>query len=402
MSKNIVFCADGTWNGVPKDDGDDLEDKTVPDSGVTNVVKLFQNLSGTITPETKALVNEHEKVSSDAAGKPVQVAKYLHGVGDSKNLADKLLGGVFGIGVVSRIVRGYTFISRNYEAGDRIYITGFSRGAYTARALAGMIAKVGLLDRTKYDVNDKDKAYKLGTAAWHKSKEAQINSHVKPIGKFFNKVLDDIQGLAAHQLKDSDLIPNVEVEAVGVWDTVGSLGIPNYITKDRTDFYGFTNTALSQRVKNGFHAMAIDEARRDFPVTKWDARAGVQQVWFVGAHGDVGGGYASNESELSDLALGWMMAKFAPLNVQFANPFQHTPDMTKFAQAFHKPWSKLPFSAFGAAPRSPSLEDTYHYSVVDRWHADTSYRPFKFASTGGFDVGQLALDARPGIAAVNV
>ena len=90
-------------------------------------------------------------------------------MGDSSNPVIKVLGGVFGVGIIARIVRGYTFLSRWYEPGDAIYIVGFSRGAYTARALAGVIAKVGLLNRATYDPEDKAEAYRLAVAAWAKA-----------------------------------------------------------------------------------------------------------------------------------------------------------------------------------------------------------------------------------------
>ena len=151
MPKKIIFSADGTWNGpeqqtgVSAIDGSD-EHGELPQSNVTNVVKLFDNLGGLVAPETLSLHNEREKLLRDADGTIAQVAKYLHGVGDSSNLLIKLLGGTLGVGVISRIVRGYTFVSRHYQPDDEIHILGFSRGAYTARALAGMIAKVGLLN----------------------------------------------------------------------------------------------------------------------------------------------------------------------------------------------------------------------------------------------------------------
>jgi uncharacterized protein (DUF2235 family) len=127
MPKNIVFCADGTWNGPNEDDQDD-----VPET--TNVWKLFLNIAGDPHNSSVLYANEQE-VSLSLGGQCVQVAKYLHGVGDSRNPIIKMLGGVFGWGLIARIVRGYTFISRNYEAGDLIFIVGFSRGSYTARAL---------------------------------------------------------------------------------------------------------------------------------------------------------------------------------------------------------------------------------------------------------------------------
>jgi len=238
----------------------------------------------------------------------------MHGVGDSKNQVLRVLGGVFGAGVIARIVRGYTFISRHYQPGDSIHLIGFSRGAYTARALGGMIAAVGLLNSQTYDVNDKNEAYLRGLAAWFKCKGVVFAGDGK-LMSLLNAVLD-FAGDTISRLKlgTNDLIPDVPIASVAVWDTVGSLGIPLYV-KGRRDFFTFVSEDLSPKVKNGFHAMALDERRRDFPVTRWTPRAGVEEMWFVGAHSDVGGGYP--ESGLSDIALDWMMKKLAPLGVSF-------------------------------------------------------------------------------------
>src|SRR4051794_34080542 len=98
MSRNIVFCADGTWNGPPTKadevDASDDEDNSPPK--ITNVVKLFENLAGTITPETQALRNEREKVLAAPAGGRAQIAKYIHGVGDSSAPIRRVIGGAFG------------------------------------------------------------------------------------------------------------------------------------------------------------------------------------------------------------------------------------------------------------------------------------------------------------------
>ena len=180
MPKRIVFCADGTWNGpeaqtgvAPMDSTDDQGE--LQGAKVTNVVKLFANLAGRVTPETMTMRDEQEKELRDAAGATVQIAKYMHGVGDSDSFLKKAMGGMFGMGVIARIVRGYTFISRCYDPGDEIHIAGFSRGAYTARALAGMISSVGLLNRAKYDASDKNEAYRLGIAAWCKCKNVSLH-----------------------------------------------------------------------------------------------------------------------------------------------------------------------------------------------------------------------------------
>ena len=142
MAKNIIFCADGTWNTIDLA----LEAPTVDE---TNVYKLFTLLQGSVIPSTvkkeDSEVVEIEKIKRNSLGEVSQIAKYIDGVGNEGNRIKQLLGGGFGAGVVQRIVRGFTFISRNYLPGDKIYILGFGRGAYTARALAGMIASQGLL-----------------------------------------------------------------------------------------------------------------------------------------------------------------------------------------------------------------------------------------------------------------
>jgi uncharacterized protein (DUF2235 family) len=395
MAKRIIFCADGTWQGPGKQagvdaiDGDDNAPE-LPADGITNVVKLFENLAGDVTPESKTLTNEREKVLLDAAGKQVQVAKYMHGVGDSKNVLIKFLGGALGLGVIGRIVRGFTFISRVYEPGDEIHIVGFSRGAYTARALAGMIATVGLLDKRTYDVNDKMESYKLGIGAWHKSKGITLTGS-KTVTSFANKLLDVVETLLASDVPDNKLIPVVPIKSVAVWDTVGSLGIPVYAGDSRYDVFRFTDTNLSTRIANGFHAMALDERRLDFPVTQWERRAGVTQVWFIGCHSDVGGGYAATESRLSDIALGWMTEKLTGVGVTFAAQPRFKPSIDAL-QAFHLPWANPPYNLLPQSARKPVAEDVYHPSVTQRWTADAKYRPLQFASQD-FKVDSLTLDA---------
>src|SRR3954447_6521987 len=158
MSKNIVFCADGTWNhpSEPEDHS--------PDGADTNVYKTFLKLEGELDADSIKFANEQEKTLSAADRSIEQVAKYLHGVGDSRNFLVRILGGAVGAGLIARVVRGYTFVSRNYEKGDRIYLIGFSRGAYTARALAGLISAKGLLPTDIAKKSDKEGAYRAGSA----------------------------------------------------------------------------------------------------------------------------------------------------------------------------------------------------------------------------------------------
>jgi hypothetical protein len=131
---------------------------------------------------------------------------------------------------------------------------------------------------------------------------------------------------------------------VAVWDTVGSMGIPLYIHDERRDAFSFVDTKLNPLVRHGVHAMALDERRRDFPVTQWDPRDGIEQEWFAGCHSDVGGGYPSAECGLSNLALSWMMEQLASLEVRFASPLLVVPDLTHYTQDFHKPWERPPFN----------------------------------------------------------
>jgi uncharacterized protein (DUF2235 family) len=380
MSKTIIFCADGTWDGAEDAGGESVLDSRdvageLAAGSLTNVVKLYANLAGAPLPGAVALRDEDEKILQDADGTVLQVAHYLRGVGDSTNPLVALLGGVFGVGVIARIVRGYTFISRYYQPGDAVHVCGFSRGAYTARALAGMIAQVGLLDPGSYDPNSGQQAYRLGAAAWAKSKSIHLHSLGK-LTPVATKVLAAIEAVAAMELSPKNLRADVPVSSVAVWDTVGSLGIPEYVKGERVDVLRFVDTALSPKVSNGFHAMSVDELRRDFPVTRWDARPGITQVWFSGAHSDVGGGYPTSESALSDLTLRWLTSQLSGLGVRFATPPSYVPNLAAVStQPIHTPWTAPPFDHLGRAARDPAASDAFDPSVRTRWEANPAYRP---------------------------
>jgi glutathione S-transferase len=363
----------------------------VAGSAVTNVVKLFANLAGHVTPETLALQDEQEKILADGASAAVQVAKYIHGVGDSSNPLIRILGGAFGLGVIGRIVRGYTYISRNYAAGDAICIAGFSRGAYTARALAGMIAKIGLLNPKYCDPNNKAEAYRYGIAAWARSKSVVLQNagELTPLA---NALLNFVETFVAKQLPVDGLIANVPIKAVAVWDTVGSMGIPEYVGDRRLDVFRFIDLKLSDMVEYGFHAMAIDEMRIDFPVTRWDDRQKIGQVWFIGAHADVGGGYPAAESRLSDETLSWMMKQLSSAGVSYATPLIYPPDARSVGQPIHTPWKNPPFDLMPTSPRKVMAGDTLHASVAARWNADNAYRPASMAAFAAAGLANLKSD----------
>jgi len=262
MSKRIVFCFDGTWQA--------------PLNG-TNVYRLYKSLN----------------VSSD------QVTYYDDGVGADATGLNRALQGAFGAGLLQKIQDGYTKIAHVYEEGDEIYLFGFSRGAYTARSLAGMIANCGLPRGSFTD----DCVTKALAAYRDKANRATILAGLGPCG-----------------------LADVSIRMVGVWDTVGSLGIPAIFGAVDMKNYGFLDTGLHPDVKNAYHALAIDEKRPQFPATLWSSNPApgqtIEQVWFCGCHSDVGGGTppgagVDGSTRLCDITLGWMMSKAQALGLTF-------------------------------------------------------------------------------------
>jgi uncharacterized protein (DUF2235 family) len=326
MGKRIIFCADGTWDQPGQN---------------TNVYKIYKALT----------LNAN------------QVPYYDDGVGSDGILIQKLAGGALGAGLFQKIKDGYTKIAHAYEADDQVFIFGFSRGAYTARALAGMIAVCGLptADFTDDVVNTAFEAYR-------------------------NK--DQRAALLARLNKTCDLF-DTKLTMVGVWDTVGSLGIPATFGGVDPALYGFLDTTLHPDVLNAYHALAVDERRAEFPATLWTSPAPgqiLEQVWFSGVHCDVGGSYPpdSSGSALSDLTLAWMMSKASALGLQF-DPTVLTkyslPMDPKFAlDTKHESWSPL-----WLFPKSRSIatNSTLSDSVAARHVYDSSYRPGNIIFTNG-------------------
>ncbi len=362
LAKRIIFCADGTWNGPGEDP------IAAPPGDATNVYKLFLGLAGTLTGDSRP--GEHEKLLS-AFGE-VQVAKYLHGVGDSRSAVLRVLGGAFGTGLISRIVRGYTFVSRNYEPGDDIVLVDFSRGAYTVRALAGLIASQGLLSKPLTE--DRVAAYRWGAMAWYRYRREACTARPALVHRLAEAVADLPAFLSSGALQDRDLVPVPRIKAVAAWDTVGSLGLPGYLEGSRADAFRFCDTKLSPKVEHGLHAVALDEERGDFTPTLWDPAGNTLQLAFPGAHADVGGGYplANRESGLSDVALQWMARELeqragARFSVPIYEPFR--PDARGPS---HKPWLHAPFHTRSRARRSfPPGVLREHACVRERIEAGT-------------------------------
>lgn len=369
MSKTILFFADGTWNGP-----DAIDEKT-KQSQDTNVVKLFDHLAGDVTSTIRNSLGERvelEKIGLGQAGKPTNIAKYIHGVGDGSNHFASIVEGAFGLGVVSRIVRGYTFLSRHYQPGDQIIVIGFSRGSYTVRALAGLVAGLGLLDHSKYDPNNKELAYELGVGAWHYYNERSRGSRFS-----IAHLLGDAhqwwrQAIGAKNFTPDMVVPIEKMQAVAVFDTVGALGIPNIFTEDyHSDQFVFVDLALSDKVEFGIHALSLDERRKNFLPTFWDKRAkgGIVQRVFAGAHSDVGGGFDDNEIEsgLSNIALHWMLGQLVSKcpNIQWKREELGKPNIRG---CMHRPWIHLPWSGLDKVTRAFPDDGRFELdsSVLDR------------------------------------
>jgi uncharacterized protein (DUF2235 family) len=327
MSKRIVFCADGTWQKA---------------SNRTNVYKLF-----------KSLVTSAN-----------QLPLYDDGVGADGNPLVMLLGGAFGAGLWKKIREGYTQIAHVYEPGDDLYLFGFSRGAFTARSLAGMIAICGLPVKSFTDDT-------------------------------VNLAFDAYRDKANRQAKLQKLTPwdmyAADMKMVGVWDTVGALGIPALFGRIDPLAYGFLDTTLNPRIKNGFHAMAIDERRAPFMPTLWTGTPAadqyVEQVWFTGAHSDVGGGEPDDVDgvkALSDITLSWMMSKARALGIVFDETVasQYVPPLdSQYALGkFHESWSVL----WGVPVRRHIAKDAViANSVSMRCQQDSDWRPSNLSFVNG-------------------
>jgi len=275
--KNLIVCCDGTWN-TP-----DQEDDGVPVP--TNVVRFFNAVA-----------------DRDSSGN-AQLKYYHSGVGVEGKWWEKIAGGTMGLGLSRNIMGAYKWLGCNYQSGDRIYLIGFSRGAYTVRSLSGMIARCGLPELATFPEE----------TLWDK------------IGDIYKKYQsDDDSPDAALTYFDDQTPGNGKVFFLGVWDTVGALGIPDDLALlnlfDNPKHYQFHDLALSEGVTHARHAVAIDEMRASFTPTLWDTQniapdRDIKQIWFPGVHCDVGGGYP--EKGLSDGALKWMIDEAVDQGLKF-------------------------------------------------------------------------------------
>ena len=289
MPKNIIICSDGTGNTAIKDRG-------------TNVFKLFEAID----------LNGH-RINPYL---DPQVAFYDDGVGTETFLPLKLLGGAFGFGLAKNVRNLYMDLVRVYDPGDestpadQIYLFGFSRGAFTVRTLAGLIAKCGVLDRDKLGTTDALRAMvRKAYSTYRRSYRTLLGSVVNRILVGLRLRRPDADAMAA--FKQAHSIPaEVRIRFIGVWDTVDAVGGP-FHTSDVINAvfhrFKFPDRILSDKVDQAVHALSIDEARAAFGPVLWEAKPNIEQVWFAGVHSNVGGGYPKQGMSL--VTLDWMMQK---------------------------------------------------------------------------------------------
>jgi uncharacterized protein (DUF2235 family) len=309
MKRRLIVCADGTWNTaeVPRP---------------TNVVLMARS----ILP-----------VAPDGT---TQVVFYHPGVGTGPFL-DRWTGGAFGQGLSNNVKDVYRFLIYNYVPGDDIVLFGFSRGAYTVRSAVGFIRKCGLL--LKEHADRLADAYEL-----------------------YRQRDDTPDGPDATAFRTKFSETSIEIALLGVWDTVGSLGIPlaglRFLSRQRFQFH---DVLLSAIVRRAYHAVAIDERRKSFAPTLWEGEPKpnqeVEQVWFSGVHSDIGGGYP--EHGLSDVAFNWMKEKAERAGVAFDGSYVAANVAPDYRAPLHDSYKGV-FRLGGSAVR-PIGRDTSRREAVD-------------------------------------
>ncbi len=340
--QRLIVLYDGTWND-PADQ--------------TNVYRIARRLH-------------------DYDGEIRQTFFYDPGVGTSK--WTKFRGGTFGYGLSENLLEGYDWLAKRYREEDEIWIFGFSRGAYTARSLVGLIRKCGLLHIVTPSL--------LGRA-----EEIYRNKDLHPD----SVTCEEFKTLYSRKPR---------IHFIGVWDTVGALGIPGTNLSEKGK-YSWHDTELSSIVDRAYHAVALDECRAAYNASLWTSKDGtkkpdnldVQQRWFIGAHANVGGGYGIDP--LADLSLKWMLDNASKAGLKL-EPFEVSPEawranpvnsFKEFMNGMYA-WVKKVFSKDdGRFYRNyskgmndlPAVNISVDDSVWERWiDSDLDYRPPTLINAG--------------------
>lgn len=287
MKRLVIFC-DGTWNRMSAEH------------------------------PTNVLIGAQLVLPADTSGVS-QITYYDEGVGTTGGRLSTMLAGAFGWGLLDKIEAAYRFLIFNYEPGDEVFIFGFSRGAYTARSLAGLIRKCGIVPRSHADKIQEIFEFYKDAGTHPDSDEAQYRRMKFSAATVLKE--SDRQWRLDHGADPAEVAAAqpLIVRYVGVWDSVGALGIPQHLPGTWLfklgRKYQFHDMELSSTVRAARHAVAIDENRLSFAPTKWSnldtlnattlSGDKYRQIWFPGDHGSVGGG--GDIRGLSNDALSWIM-----------------------------------------------------------------------------------------------
>jgi uncharacterized protein (DUF2235 family) len=329
MNKRIVICADGTWNRPEKNLKKDFP---------TNVLRLAR----AIKPTGSDLV-------------PQEVF-YDWGIG---SYYDPVIGGATGEGLHKNIMDCYRYIVQNYTPGDELYLFGFSRGAYTIRSLCGLINNCGIVKRPDAPLIQ------------------QAFDHYKRSGSAYSP-----KGSESIKFRNLHSYESREIKFVGVWDTVGAMGIPISflgLFEDKDEFY---DTKIGRNIRVARHALAIDEHRTDFEPTIWIPKENldIKQVWFAGAHSDIGGSYKPDKDGLilSDNSLNWIVKEAIKFGLSIEEHLVKSinTDSAPLAEIHNSRRSFYRAKKEYLRPIEHGKgEVLIHKSVKLRWDQDPNYRP---------------------------
>lgn len=392
MSKNIVLLSDGTGNSAAS-------------VFKTNVWRLFQIL--------------------DLRDPTRQIAFYDDGVGTSSFRLFAILGGIFGFGLKRNVIAIYSFCCRNYQAGDRIYCFGFSRGSFTIRIVAGLMASQGLV---RYDDNEAELARFAADAyrSYRRNFDGGILRYLRiwfhvDLRGIRDRLIGGWRRLRGQKVKAPAMIPVDGIQFVGVWDTVDAYGGPIQEMTRAIDYWvwplSMPDRFMSAWVLRGCHALALEDERDAFTPVIWDERyvrakppgsdksalfkvdydprspqaqareplpqtradlaeidrQRISQVWFTGVHADIGGGYPQNG--LSFVTLDWMLDRAAAYGLFYLDEQRHLlidpqidltdklNDSRKGLASYYRYKPRNLKELYEAPPYKPSIKDDWRTIV---------------------------------------
>lgn len=313
MSKRLILCFDGMW---------DLPPEPVITRGPSNILPPYAScdLQSVASPETNVL-KLYRSITPHGQDGRTQQKWYVSDSGAP--WFRRFRPEPFGYGLDQTILEAHAYLAVTYEPGDQVFIYGFSRGAYVARSLVGWLSCSGLLSSTWLDPDCVSRVRSAIAADDHQHRPQEFAECLTDLVLAPSKhSIDDSYRLYRNLHNDAHTLgyeairrrgtQDIQIAVLGLWDTVGPLGIPTAALKWLNDRrYNFHDTELSAIVKRAYHALALDEHRVDYNATLWTSPAlpgqSIEQCWFVGAHGDVGGSY--QEQELAGIPLLWIQRK---------------------------------------------------------------------------------------------